>query len=234
VPLKRFWKQARSEQVEGGWLVRLDNRPVRTPARRLCVVPLAGMADGIAAEWNAQGDRIDPYTMPLTRAASTCLDRVVPELDSVRRNVAGYGGTDLLCYRAPDPPELARRQAAAWDPVLGWAADALGARLVVGEGVMHVAQPMEAVARLAAEVEALDAWELTALSELTTLSGSLALALAVCHGRLDAAEAWRLSRIDEDWNIEEWGEDAEAARQATRRQAEFIAAAALLRLLGRT
>jgi chaperone required for assembly of F1-ATPase len=232
--MKRFWKQARSERVEGGWLVRLDNRPVRTPARRLCLVPLAAMADGIAAEWNAQGDRIDPFSMPLTRAASTCLDRVIPELDAVRRNVAGYGGADLLCYRAPEPAELAARQSRGWDPVLGWAADALGARLIVGEGVMHVAQPAEAVARLAAEVEALDPWELTALSELTTLSGSLVLALAVLHGRLDAARAWRLSRIDEDWNIEEWGEDAEAAEQTARRKAEFMAAADLLRLLGRT
>jgi chaperone required for assembly of F1-ATPase len=232
--MKRFWKHARSEQVEGGWLVRLDSRPVRTPARRLCVVPLAAMADGIAAEWDAQGERIDPLSMPLTRAASTCLDRVMPELDAVRRNVASYGGTDLLCYRAPQPPELVARQARGWDPVLDWAAEALGARLLVGEGVMHVAQPPEAVARLAAEVEALDAWELTALSELTTLSGSLVLALAVCHGRLVPAEAWRLSRIDEQWNIEEWGEDAEAAAQTARRETDFIAAGKLLRLLGRT
>ena len=232
--MKRFWKEARVEQVEGGWLVRLDDRPVRTPARRLCVVPVAGMADGIAAEWNAQGQRIDPLSMPLTRAASTCLDRVVPDVEAVRRTVAGYGGTDLVCYRAPGPAELAARQAAGWDPLLGWAAEALGARLVTGEGVMHVAQPAGAVARLAAEVCALDAWEVTALSELTTLSGSLVLALAVCHGRLDPAEAWALSRIDERWNIEQWGEDAEAASQTARREADFMAAAELLRLLGRT
>lgn len=232
--MKRFWKAARVEQVEGGWLVRLDERPVRTPARRLCVVPVAAMADGIAAEWNAQGERIDPLSMPLTRAASTCLDRVLPELESVQRQVAAYGGTDLLCYRAPEPAELAARQARGWDPLLDWAADALGARLAVGEGVMHVAQPPETVERLADEVRALDGWELTAVSELTTLSGSLVLALAVCHGRIDAAEAWRLSRIDEQWNIEQWGEDAEAAAQAARREADFMAAAALLRLLGRT
>lgn len=232
--MKRFWKAARVEQVEGGWLVRLDDRPVRTPARRLCVVPVAGMAEGVAAEWNAQEERIDPLSMPLTRAASTCLDRVMPELDAVRRSVAGYGGTDLLCYRAPEPAELAGRQARGWDPLLDWAAEAFGARLVVGEGVMHVAQPPEAVERLGQEVRALDPWELTALSELTTLSGSLVLALAVCHGRLEAGEAWRLSRIDEQWNIEQWGEDAEAARQTERREADFIAAADLLRLLGRT
>ena len=232
--MKRFWKQARVEQVEGGWLVRLDERPVRTPARRLCVVPVAGMADGIAAEWNAQKERIDPLSMPLTRAASTCLDRVGPEIASVRRTVAGYGGTDLLCYRAPEPAELAARQARAWDPLLDWAAQVFGARLAVGEGVMHIAQPPETVARLAAEVRTLDAWELTALTELTTLTGSLVLALAVLHGRLPPGEAWTLSRIDEQWNIEQWGEDAEAARQIARREADFLAAAQLLRLLGRT
>lgn len=232
--MKRFWKHARVERVEGGWLVQLDRRPVRTPARRLCVVPIAGMADGIAAEWNAQDERIDPLSMPLTRAASTCLDRVMPEIDAVRRNVAGYGGTDLLCYRAPEPAELADRQARTWDPLLDWAAEALGARLSTGEGVMHIPQPPETVARLAAEVRSFDPWELTAVSELTTISGSLVLALAVCHGRLDAAEAWRLSRLDEQWNIEQWGEDAEATRQAERREADFMAAADLLRLLGRS
>lgn len=231
--MKRFWKRARAERVEGGWLVRLDERPVRTPARRLCVVPVAGMADGIAAEWNNQDERINPLSMPLTRAASTCIDRVLPDVDAIRHDVAGYGGTDLLCYRAPEPAALAARQARGWDPVLAWAADALGARLVTAEGVMHIVQPSESVARLAAEVRALDAWELTALSELTTLSGSLLLGLAVFHGRLSPAEAWRLSRIDEEWNIEQWGEDAEAARQAARREADFLAAADLLRLLGR-
>lgn len=232
--MKRFWKEARVDHVEGGWLVRLDERPVRTPARRLCVVPVAGMAEGIAAEWNAQNDRIDPLSMPLTRAASTCLDRVIPELDSVRRTVAGYGGTDLLCYRAPEPAELAERQTRDWDPLLDWAREAFGAQLAIGEGVMHVAQPPETVERLADEVRALDPWELTAVTELTTLSGSLVIALAVLHGRVAADEAWMLSRIDEQWNIEQWGEDAEAALQTARRKADFLAAARLLRLLGRT
>lgn len=231
--MKRFWKRAHVERVEGGWLIRLDHRPVRTPARRPCVVPVAGMADGIAAEWEAQQERVDPLSMPLTRAASTCLDRVAPEIDAVRRSVAGYGGTDLLCYRAPGPARLVARQARGWDPLLDWAAEALGARLVTAEGVMHIAQPPEAVARLGAEVRALDAWELTALAELTTLGGSLVLALAVLHGRLAPAEAWTLSRIDEQWNIDQWGEDAEAARQAARREADFLAAADMLRLLGR-
>lgn len=230
--MKRFWKEALTERVEGGWLIRLDARPVRTPARRLCIVPVAGMADGIAAEWNAQGERVEPLSMPLTRAASTCLDRVMPEIDAVRRNVTSYGGTDLLCYRAPSPGELVARQNQGWDPLLDWAEERLGARLAVGAGVMHIAQPPEAMERLARHVESFDAWELTGLSELTSLSGSLILALAVLHGRLTAEDAWTLSRLDEQWNIEQWGEDAEAAQQTARRKADFEAAAGQLRLLG--
>ncbi|HLS18321.1 MAG TPA: ATP12 family protein [Paracoccaceae bacterium] len=230
--MKRFWKEALTERVEGGWLIRLDARPVRTPARRLCIVPVAGMADGIAAEWNAQGERVEPLSMPLTRAASTCLDRVMPEIDAVRRNVTSYGGTDLLCYRAPNPAELVARQNQGWDPLLDWAEEHLGARLAVGAGVMHIAQPPEAMERLARHVESFDAWELTGLSELTSLSGSLILALAVLHGRLTPEDAWALSRLDEQWNIEQWGEDTEAAQQTARRKADFEAAAGQLRLLG--
>lgn len=229
--MKRFWKKAETEQVEDGWLIRLDDRPVRTPARRLCIVPIAGMADGIAAEWNAQETHVDPLSMPLTRAASTCLDRVIPEIDAVRRGVAAYGGTDLLCYRAPGPVALAERQMQQWDPLLHWAAERLGARLTIGTGIVHIAQPPEAIEKLAAHVRSLDAWRLTALSELTTLSGSLILAFAVLHGRLQADEAWRLSRLDEQWNIEQWGKDAEAAEQAAKRKADFLAAAGQFRLL---
>lgn len=232
--MKRFWKEARTEQVENGWLIRLDGRPVRTPARRLCIVPVAGMADGIAAEWNAQGPRVDPFSMPLTRAASTCLDRVMPEIETVRRNIAAYGGTDLLCYRAPGPAELIRRQEEGWDPLLAWTADRLGARLVVGEGVMHIAQPEDAIERLATHVRTFDAWELTGLSELTTLSGSLIIALAILHGHLLPEDGWALSRLDEQWNIDQWGEDAEASLQAARREADFLAAARQLRLLGQS
>lgn len=232
--MKRFWKEARTEQVENGWLIRLDGRPVRTPARRLCIVPVAGMADGIAAEWNAQGPRVDPFSMPLTRAASTCLDRVMPEIETVWRNIAAYGGTDLLCYHAPGPAELIRRQEEGWDPLLDWAADRLGARLVVGEGVMHIAQPEDAIERLATHVRTFDAWELTGLSELTTLSGSLIIALAILHGHLLPEDGWALSRLDEQWNIDQWGEDAEASLQAARREADFLAAARQLRLLGQS
>lgn len=229
--MKRFWEAARIVEDPRGWSVLLDDRPVRTPAKCACIVPTKTIAEAIAQEWDAQEGEIRPLEMPMTRAVATCLDRVAPEIDAVRATVAAYGGTDLLCYRAEHPPELARRQSAGWDPLLGWAEAAFGARLILTAGVMPVTQPPESVQSLAAAVDRHDAWELTALAEMTTISGSLVLALAVTAGRLDPAEAWALSRIDEAWNIEQWGEDAEAAAQTARREADFHRAARFLELL---
>lgn len=226
--MKRFWKTVTTEETPDGWRVLLDGRPVSTPAKRPCLVPNAALAADIAREWDTQEGEIRPLQMPMTRTAATCLDRVAPNLDEVRQIVAGYGGTDLLCYRAEHPVALADRQAHGWDPLLDWAAEVLGARLTTGTGVMHVAQPAAALALLGAEVARADPWQLTALAELTQLSGSLVLALAVHHGRLESAEAWALSRIDEQWNIEEWGDDADAASLAARREADFHHAAAVL------
>ncbi|MBK0398995.1 ATPase [Limibaculum sp. M0105] len=229
--MKRFWKEARPHEVEGGFEVRLDARPVRTPAKAPMILPTRALAEAVAAEWSAQGDEVRPAEMPLTRAANSTIDRVIAARREVAKAIAAFGETDLLCYRAPFPPELADQQAAGWDPMLDWADEALGARLLPGEGVMHVAQDPAAVAALARAVDAHDPWELTALHELVTLSGSLVLGLAVSHGWLDAPEAWRLSRIEEAWNIREWGEDEEAAAQACRREADFGHAARLLGLL---
>jgi chaperone required for assembly of F1-ATPase len=195
------------------------------------VLPTAALAEATAAEWDAQETEVDPRAMPLTRAANTAIDRVHPAREAVVAELAAYGETDLVCYRAPHPEGLAARQAAHWDPLMAWAAERFRARLVAGEGVMHVRQDAEAVARLRAELGRADAWRLTALHALVTLSGSLVIALAVAHGRLDPAGAWAASRVDEDWNIAEWGEDAEAAASAAEREAAFHAAERLLRLL---
>jgi len=198
-------------------------------------MPTRALAEAVAAEWDAAaaepGAELNPADLPLTRAANTAIDRVTPEHDAVAATVAAYGGTDLLCYRAPGPEGLVRRQAGGWDPLLAWTRETLGARLLLAEGVMHLAQPPETLARLEAEVRAHGPWELTALHDLVTLTGSLVIGLAVSRGRLTAAEAWPLGRIDEDWNVEEWGEDAEAAAGAARRRAEFLNAARLLALL---
>ena len=231
--MKRFWTEAKTASAGDGWTVLLDGRPVRTPAKRQVIVPVSKMAEAIAREWDAQDETIQPLSMPMTRAAATCLDRVTPEAKAVAVNIASYGETDLLCYRAEAPVALVDRQAHGWDPVLTWAREALGAQLTVGTGVMHIAQSSEAVEALSREVSGLDPWRLTCLAELTTISGSLVLGLAVRHGRLDASEAWRLSRVDEDWNIEQWGEDHDAAEQAAKREADFLHAAHVLELLDR-
>lgn len=232
--MKRFWKDVTVVPVATGFGIELDGRPVRTPARVPCAVPAPALAEAIAEEWRAQGDRVAPLTMPLTRAANAAIDRVMPALAEVQAMVAAYGGTDLLCYRAPAPEALALRQAAAWDPPLAWAAQRFGARLIPAAGVMFQAQDATALARLEAEVAALDAWRLTALHELVSLSNSLILGLAVLHRHLAPGQAWAASRVDETWNIEHWGEDAEAAAQAARKEADFHAAARLLELFEQT
>ena len=229
--MKRFWSEVHVVPEAGGHALRLDTRPVRTPARAPLVLPTRPLAEAVAGEWAAQGAEIAPLTMPLTRAANAAIDRVVPERAAVAAVVAGYGESDLTCYRAPDPDGLVHRQAGAWDPLIDWAAERFGARLVLAEGIMHVAQPPEALARLSEAVEAHDAWTLTALHDLVTLSGSLLIGLAVSEAALEPAEGWRRSRIDEDWNIAQWGEDAEAAARAEARRREFLVAARLLSLL---
>jgi chaperone required for assembly of F1-ATPase len=229
--MKRFWAEVRVEPAPGGHVLRLDRRELRTPAGRHCLLPTRALAEAVAEEWRAQEREIDPLAMPLTRAANAAIDRVMPDPDRVAAEIAAYGESDLVCYRAPHPEGLRRREAEAWDPLVGWAAEALGAPLLLAEGVMHVAQPPRSLARLRAAVEAHGPWELTALHELVTLAGSLVIGLAVSHGRLDPAAAWAASRIDEDWNIAEWGEDAEAAAVAERRRQDFAAAARLLALL---
>lgn len=229
--MKRFWREVTVTPEAGGYEVRLDGRPLRTPLKAPCRLPTRALAEAMAAEWAAQEGEVRPTAMPLTRAANSTIDRVAPEFGAVAAIVAAYGETDLVCYRAPHPQGLVERQAAAWDPLLAWVAEALGARLVLAEGVMHVAQPADSLARLAAAVEAHSPWELTALHELVSLTGSLVIGLAVSHGRLDPQAAWPLGRIDEDWNVEEWGEDAEAAAAAARRRAGFLGAARLLELL---
>ncbi|MEL6766341.1 MAG: ATP12 family protein [Pseudomonadota bacterium] len=229
--MKRFWKLTTTAVVEGGYEVRLDEKPIRTPGKAPLILPNAALAEAMAAEWEAQLERVNPTAMPITRAANTAIDRVAGAKARVVDELAGYGETDLLCYRADRPEALAARQAALWDPLLAWADETFGARLVPSTGVMYAPQEPDAVARLRKPLEEADAWQLTALHELVTLSGSLVIALATARGHLAPEDAWTASRVDEDWNIAEWGEDAEAAEKAERRRAAFHAAARLLALL---
>ncbi|PVA06457.1 ATP12 family chaperone protein [Thalassorhabdomicrobium marinisediminis] len=224
---KRFWTEVSVEPVDGGFAVHLDGRPVKTPAKTLLVLPNRRVADAVAEEWRAVEGAINPEVMPFTRAANSAHDKVTPQFDEVAAMLAAYGESDLLCYRAESPEALVARQAAQWDPLLDWASDTYDARLQITTGVMPVEQSPQAVKNLAAPLYAADAFELTALHDLVALSGSLVLALAVTQRRLTAAEAWDLSRVDEDWQIEQWGEDETAAQMAEVKQRAFHHAAAL-------
>jgi chaperone required for assembly of F1-ATPase len=188
------------------------------------------MAEAIAAEWDAQTGKVDPATMPVTRAANSAIDKVTVQFDEVVGLLSDYGGSDLLCYRAEGPMELVARQVEGWDPVLGWAASALNAPLAVTRGVVFVAQDPDVLARLRARVAALDPFRLTAFHDLVAISGSLVLALAVIDGWLPAETAWQLSRIDESWQTELWGTDDEAQKAEEVRHADFLQAERFYRL----
>lgn len=211
---KRFWKEASVCPVEGGYAVQLDGRGVKTPAKATLVLPTEAMAAAIAAEWDAQEEKVDPATMPVTRSANAAIDKVATQFAEVAAMIAEYGGTDLLCYRAEMPEDLVTRQAAAWDPLLDWAEAELGVRLEVTAGVLPKAQSEAALARLHALVSEVDPFRMAALHDLVGITGSLVIGLAVARGRISAQEAWDLSRIDEDWQIQQWGEDEEAAATA--------------------
>lgn len=219
---KRFWKNATVVAVDGGHTVQLDGRPVKTPSKAGLIVPTAAMAAAMAAEWDAQVELVDPRTMPVTRSANSAIDKVRVQHAEVVAMLAEYGDSDLLCYRAADPEGLIRRQAEGWDPLLEWAAKELGVRLRVAQGVMHVKQDPVALTRLRAELEALDEFALTAAHDLISLSGSLVLALAVTRNALLPEDAWTLSRIDEHWQIEQWGADEDANADEMIKRAAFL------------
>lgn len=227
---KRFWKETTVGEIDNGFQVLLDGRQVKTPAKTLLVVPTRAMAEAIAAEWDAQEGEVDPTTMPVTRSANAALDKVSAQRDEVVAMLASYGGTDLLCYRASEPAELIERQQAAWDPLLDWLAANHRVRLAVGSGVMHVAQDAAGQETLLAAVDRLNNFEIAAFHDLVAMSGSLVLALAVSDGHLNVADGWRLSRIDETWQEEQWGEDEEATELAEKKFKEFSSAARILGL----
>ena len=231
IPRRRFWREVAVLPVPDGFAVALDGRPLRIPAAAALRVPTRAFAEAIAAEWRAVEGEIRPERLPFTRAANAAIDRVAPDPGPVVAHVAGYGASDLLCYRAEGPEALRRRQDAAWDPPLAWAAATLGAPLVVVSGVIHRDQPPASLAALREAVAAEEPFALAALHELATLSGSLVLGLAVSRRALDAADAWERSRLDEAWQAELWGEDAEAAAAAEGRRAAFLDAARMLDLL---
>ncbi len=230
--MKRVYKKAEIRPAEGGWGVALDGRPLRTPAKKPLIVPSEGLAAAIAAEWNAQETEIKPTTMPLTRLAATAIDRTATQRDLVVQDTANYAGTDLICYRADQPAALAARQEATWQPLLDWATSRYDAALAVTTGILPKGQSAVALKAYKAAVAAQDDFRLTALQTLTAACGSLIIALAVLEGRLDPEAAFAASQLDETFQIEAWGEDAEAAARRRALADDIVSAARFLELLG--
>ncbi len=210
---KRFWSKATTEACDGGYTIRLDARPVKTPAKAAFVLPTLAMAQASADEWNAQEGAIKPETMPMTRYANSAIDKVAHQRAEVVDIVAAYGATDLLCYRATDPAALIDRQARGWDPHLSWAARDLRAALRVTHGVSPIDQPAESLAELRGRVAALSPFHLAAFHDLVAITGSLILGFGLSQGRLSPDQAFSLARIDEDWQAELWGKDEEMTAQ---------------------
>lgn len=219
---KRFWKTVTVADSDNGFCVLLDGRRINTPAKSTLEVPTEGLAEVIAAEWQAQEGDIDPSTMPMTRRANAAIDKVAVQHLEVAEMLAEYGDSDLLCYRAESPKKLTDRQALAWDPVLAWAAAEFQAPLTVTSGVMHVGQNPQALKYLSEPIFEMPAFILTAFHDLVTLSGSLVLALAAIR-EFDAIDnIWTLSRVDELWQEELWGPDEEATRMASVKRQDFL------------
>ena len=230
--MKRFYKQADVAEVDGGYSVTLDGRSVRTPARALLAVPSRALAEAMAAEWNAQGEEIDPRSMVFTGLANGAIDQIAPDPISYGKGVAVYGESDLLCYRAESPSSLVAEQQAAWGPLLDWAARRYDVSFNLATGIVHVAQPGETVARLAAAVAACDAFQLAGLSTLVSMSGSLVIGLAVLEQAFPIDHLWQAAELDELYQVKQWGEDELAAKRRALRETDFAQAAEFLALLG--
>lgn len=229
--MKRFWKDVAVGEEGDGWAVTLDGRPVRTPARATLVVPTQALANGIAEEWRSVDGEVDPRAMRLTGLANAAIDHVAPQRNAFAGGLAHYAEADLACYRSDWPPELAERQAAAWDPLLAWARRRYDVDFSTTSGLMHVPQPQATIEQLAHAVGTLDAFRLAGLSPLVTIGGSLVAALAVLEKAMTAAEAWQAVSVDERWQLEQWGGDAEADAALENRRRDFLSAARFLQLL---
>ncbi len=235
---KRFHSQAEAAPVAEGFAVMLDGKPVRTPARSALVLPTLALAQAIAAEWDAQGELLDPNTMPLTRQANSAIDGVAPRMAEVEADAVKYAGSDLICYRADGPDSLVRAQIEAWDPLVQFAREKCGARLILCEGVTFHPQAPEALEAVAARARAHvgagggSPFRLAALHAMTTLTGSCIIALAVALREIDAEAGFAAAYVDEDHQMRVWGADAEAMARRERRRDEMRAAARLSALAG--
>lgn len=227
---KRFWKNAEVVPAEGGYAVELDGRPIRTPAKRPLILPTQAMAEAVAAEWQAQEEEIRPHTMPVTKTANAAIDKVAVQHAEVADLLAAYGDSDMLCYRAESPAALVERESREWDPLLDWAEETLGVRLKTRTGVIHAAQDAGTLKLLSQRVHGLSDFELAAFHDLVSLSGSLVIGFAAAYGAFDADRLWNVSRLDEIWQAEQWGQDDAAEALAESKKAAFVHAVRMFEL----
>ena len=229
--MKRFWKEVSVDRDGAGWAIRLDERPVRTPARALLAVPCEALAEAIAEEWRSVGETIDPRAMPLTGLANAAIDRIAPDRQAFAAGLAKYAEADLACYRSDWPPELVSRQANSWDDLLAWGRRRYDVDFATTLGLLHVPQPQATIDRLSQAVSELDPFHLAGLSPLVTTGGSLVAGLAVLERALTPEQAWEAVSVDERWQLEQWGSDSEAEVALENRRRDFLSAARFLELL---
>jgi chaperone required for assembly of F1-ATPase len=229
--MKRFWETAEAVSEDGGWTIRLDGRPVRTPARAPLRVPSEVLAKAIAAEWQAADATVDSSKMPLTGLGNAAIDRIAPDRQAFAGGLARYAEADLACYRSEWPPELVEHQAQCWDPLLAWARRRYDVDFATTSGLMHVPQPQATIDRLGQAVAELDAFRLAGLSPMVTVGGSLIGALAVLEKAMTADQVWDAVSIDERWQLEQWGSDVEAMAALDNRRSDFFAGASFLELI---
>lgn len=222
---KRFYEDAAVAEKDGFYFVELDGRSVKTPGKSVLGSSSEMIAAMMASEWAAQVEHIDPVTMPVTRLINTCIDGVSQEMQAVQEDMIRYAGSDLLCYRAAGPDGLIEKQREHWDPLIDWAQAALGARFTLAEGVMYVEQPVETIAAFSTHVGLIkDPTLLGAAHVVMSLTGSAIIAMSVLKGEVDAETGWQIAHVDEDWNIEQWGEDLEASERREIRYRDMKAA----------
>ena len=229
--MKRFYKNVTIETECYGYAILLDGKPVKTPARKAMALPNVEMADAVKSEWDAQGEEIDPKSMMVTGFANAAIDRVADDRETFIRNIAAYGESDLLCYRADSPDPLVERQMREWQPWLDWAQQQYDAPLIVVSGIMHQEQPMQSLLNLRKTVEAMNDFQLSAMAKMTHISGSLIASLAIFEGQTNVDAIWDALCLDELWQEEQWGADSFAERHRNDRKFDFEAAVNFLKLL---
>ena len=229
--MKRFYETATVAAADGGYQIMLDGRQLKSPAKRSLTLPSVALAEAVASEWRAQGEKILPKTMTMMTLAATAVDRVTPQRNHVVDGIAAYAGTDLLCYPAEGPADLVARQNSHWPPLLDWLAARHGAQLAVADSLMPLRQSPQALARVRAAIDAHDDFELVALHAVTSAAGSVVVALAMLDGHLDGERAFTVSQLDESYQIERWGLDEEAEKRRDGLRAAILDAAKFVQVL---